>query len=73
MPEDNNESAHSLQAISAKIKRIVGQFDGNGDIEQFLCRIQVASEIFGEKTTVGAMPFVLEDRAFSVGSHVTPT
>jgi len=55
-----------LQAISAKIKRIVGQFDGQGNIEQFLGRIQVATEMFGEKTTVGAMPFVLEDRAFSV-------
>lgn len=54
------------QAISAKITKLIGSFDGTTGVEQFLGRLQVASEMFGKEETADAMPFILDNRAFNV-------
>ena len=59
------------QAISAKIVKLIGQFNGEASTEQFLGRVQVAAEMFGEEETAAAMPFVLDGRAFNVLTAMT--
>ena len=62
------------QAISAKIAKLIRRFSGGPDtpsLEEFVGRVDMAKELFGENETVAALPFVLDEGAFDTFTSMT--